>query len=282
MMDVKRLSAAAWIGVGATLLIVVQHQRAALGLGWAFVHGAGLSSLLALLPTAAVLAVLWSGYAILTRRRSSRRASIVAAYAVSVLLLSEALTPGTPLKSWREGRAIARVQMLDVRDELIRTARGNPIGIRIAFEAVVPVTGPYAVSASAMTPLAEDAPWPLGFGSVMRHEISPLPSGAPPHPTLDAGVVYTITQDMLPGFFGYDPRTSAPCLVDVVTPHLSDTDFAASLARSTGMRYRTSIQADGESGARRVVLSEYVTARTYDLTAMYETAAIEGYGRCGR
>jgi hypothetical protein len=45
------------------------------------------------------------------------------------------------------------------------------------------------------------------------------------------------------------------------------------------MRFRTSIQADGDAGTRRVVRHDHTT-RAYDVAAMYRTATREAFGVC--
>jgi hypothetical protein len=171
-----RWSGATWIGLGASLVACVQHQQVALGAGWALVHGAGVSSLLALLPTAAALAALWAGHAALRRVPSRRRALVFGAYALALLAVNEVVMPGTPLKAWRQQRAIEGVEVRSVRDEPLLSDRGSPIGIRLVFEADFPRTGAYSLSASSLTPSGGDLPWPLGFNTITRLEIDPAPS----------------------------------------------------------------------------------------------------------
>jgi len=275
-------SGATWVGLVASLVVCVQHQQIVLGFGWALVHGAGVSSLASLLPTAAALAALWAAYAVLRRMRARRPALVFGPYALALVVLNESVAPGTPLKTWRQQRAIEAVEVRNVRDEFLLSPRGNPIGIRLAFEAVFPRTGAYSLSASTLTPLGGDLPRPLGFDRIMRLDISPAPSTTAGRSTslFEEGRVYAFTQDMLPGFLSYDDRANEMCLADVAAPFLSEADFRSALASSTGVRYRTSIQVDGDVASRRVVLRDHTTARGYDLAAMYRTATLEAFATC--
>jgi hypothetical protein len=274
---------AALVGLVATFAIVAQHQGFLMGFAWAAMHGAGVSSALALLPAAIALSILWTGYAFLKRRRISRPTVAFSVYAFGILLMNELLLPTTPLKAWREHRAIRAIEVRNVRDEPYLSALGNPIGIRVTFDAVFPRTATYAISASVLMPVVEDVPYALSLGHSTRHLVEPRPAshGASSDDVFQKGVVYTFTQEMMPNFLFYDDRRKEPCLVDVTTPYLSEAQLRSALLKSRNMKFRTAIQADSGQGWPRVAATEYVTSRGYDLEAMYQTGVIEGNRRCG-
>jgi hypothetical protein len=197
-------------------------------------------------------------------------------------MMNEVLLPATPLDSFRRQRAMAGVEVRNVRDELFLSARGNPIGIRITFDVVVPQTGDYGISASTLGPVAEGIPWALSFGHSMRHIIEPPPSRISDfgYDRFQKGVVYTVSQEMMPEFLNYDDTTKQPCLVNVTTTYVSEADVVSALERSTDMKYRTEIQIGGGYGTRTIVAKEYVTSHGYDVKAMHQTGVIEGNQRC--
>ena len=270
------------IALLATLALCAQNIAFVGGFVWGAIHGAGAASLLAFLPAALGLSILWAGFFVLRRHGVERMTLVFGLYALGVFVLNEALLPGTPLKAWRGQRAMESVAVRHVRDDLLPSARGNPIGVRITFQAVVPRTGRYSISASTLASATGESPWPLHFGHSLQHRVDPKPPTDGAYDVLERGVVYTFSQDMLPNFLWYDERAKQPCLVDVVTKYISQADVLAALAKSRQVVLRTEIHVDGENGAQRVLAADYVTTRSYDLNAMYETIAAEGGKRCGR
>ena len=52
----------------ATVGICAQNAGVALGIGWGMIHGAGLGTVIAFVPLALGLAMLWAGYLFLSGR----------------------------------------------------------------------------------------------------------------------------------------------------------------------------------------------------------------------
>lgn len=78
-----------------------------------------------------------------------KRASVTIASGVLML----ALAPGTfllldRLERIAEQRRVAATQVSDVRDELILSARGRPLGVRISYSVSVPATGYFGITPS--------------------------------------------------------------------------------------------------------------------------------------
>ncbi|HXW05959.1 MAG TPA: hypothetical protein VD833_12050 [Vicinamibacterales bacterium] len=248
--------------------------------GWAAIHGAGASALLPFLPAAIGLLVLWAGYFVITRTTVRRLTPVFGIYALATVVASEAILPFTPLKLWRTGRAASSVEVRSVTDELLLSARGNPIGIRIIFEAVVPRTGEYSISASGLGRVGEDVLWPLNFGRIQRSKTEPPPAeGESIYGIFQKGVVYTFVQDMTPSFLSYDEKEQVPCLLDVRTKYISEEAFLAALAKSRNMKYRGNVLVSGPFTQVSADVKDFVT-REYDVAAMYRTIAIEGNRRC--
>ena len=96
------------IGGIATVAICSQNELAPLAVGWGLLHGAGPAALLALVPLAGSLAMLWGGAVFLNRRAARGRPILFGLLAAAILFLNEALLPTTPLKAWRAQRAGAQ------------------------------------------------------------------------------------------------------------------------------------------------------------------------------
>jgi hypothetical protein len=264
------------IGVVATILIFLQHGSAGVAFGWALVHGAGPAALFAFLPLAAALLVLWVA-AVSLHRRAARRAPVLfGVVAAAIVMVNEALMPGTPFKAWTHQRAIEAVTVKNIRDELIVSSRGNPIGIRLTFEAVFPSNGVYAVG-YALAPDSDEGVYALQFNHSIRSTIQPEPGGSY---DFRRGTVYTFSTEFLPNFLSYDERTGVTCLNDMTTSAFSEKDFLAALSKSRSLQYRTAIRLSNEQAWRPVAAAEYVTGHAYDVEAMYRTIEADGSRRC--
>jgi len=272
-----------FIALVASALICLQNIPVLVGFGWALIHGAGVMALLAFVPAAIALAVFWAGYHVMKRTVSSRYlipAFVV--FAIGVVALNETVLPSTPLKDWRRQRALEGVRVLRVRDEPLLSSRGNPIGVRISFDALVPRTGGYLISAATLASASGETIWPLHFGHMigLRVEPSPTKQSGSPYDLFQKDIVYTFTQDMLPSFIRYDEKTRTPCLAEVRTKYITEADFLSALGANRDINLRVEVVVDGEYNAVHVVAAEGITSRRYDLQAMYDTIAKEGSGRC--
>ena len=265
------------IAVVATVAICYQHAGSALAFGWALVHGAGPGAVLAFLPLAAGLALLWAGYVFIRRRSWQRKPVVFAAHAAAIVLLSELLLPGTAREASAIQETLRGVRVSNIRDEIVLSAAGNPIGVRLTFEAVVPETGSYAVSASALQPEGGYRQYVFQWGRVIRDSIEPAPVGG----DLRQGVVYTFSKVYLPNFLSYDERTAQPCFDTSVMYGVREEPFLSTASRATAIRLRTAIHVGREEATQSVIAAEYVTGRTYDLGAFHRTVVTEGNRRCG-
>ena len=269
------------IGGLATIAICLQNGPAPVAVGWGLIHGAGPAALLALVPLAGSLALLWGGAIFLNRRAARGMPIHFGLLAASIVFLNEALLPATPLKTWRTQRAIEAVEIRNIRDELILSARGNPIGIRLTFEAIFPRNGDYAVAYALQS--VDHRPYALqfintfGVGDVVSTaatDIDPKPSE---EDYFRQGVVYTFREVRLPNFLSYDDKAGEPCRNEKYL----EKDFLAALSNSRDLKYRTQIRVSSEQAYQAVTAAEYVTARAYDIEAMYRTIQTEGNRRCG-
>lgn len=272
---------AAVIAIVASALICVQNLPYVTAFTWALIHGVGLGSVLAFVPAGTALVVLWVGYGLTNIRPSGRPTLVFATFAIGVVVLNEVLLPVTPLKEWTAQRAIERVRVSNVRDEPLLSVHGNPIGVRILFDAVVPRTAAYGISPATLSSASGEMIWPLQFGHARTQEVEPPPtSHDSPYDVFQKGVTYRFHQDMLPNFLEYDEKTQTVCLAEVRTTFISETDFLSGLAANRDVSLRMEIQVTGEYGTASVVAANLVTSRRYDMQAIYDTIGKEGGRRC--
>ena len=270
------------IALAASAIVCAQNALFLTGFGWALIHGAGIESALAFAPAAIALTVIWIGYRFIKKNVSSRATtSWFAALAITVVVLNEWLLPATPLRAWRDNRSLKGVRVLAVRDEPLLSAQGNPIGVRLSFDAVVPRTSAYSIH-GAVYSMSPDTIWPLGFGYSGERRVEPAPArqAESPYDIFQKGVVYTITQDMVPVFLRYDLKTKNLCLAEVRTKYISEADFLSALAANRAAALRVGVSVNGEYNAVSMWVAERVTSNHYDMQAIYDTIAKEGGGRC--
>jgi hypothetical protein len=269
------------IALGTSAIVCAQNAASLMGFTWALIHGLGLESALAFAPAAIALTLIWGGYFLITKKVSSRRTPLLAALAIGVIVLNEMILPATPLQMWRNNLALNGVRVLEVRDEPLLSAERNPIGVRISFDAVVPRTTAYGIYGGAYN-MSPDTIWPLGFGYFGDRRVDPRPTPQPGRALhiFQKGVVYTISQNMVPVFLRYDEKTKKPCLAEVRTKYISEADFLTALAANRNVPLRVMVSVDGEYNAVSVWVADRVTSHRYDMQAIYDTIAKEGGGRC--
>jgi hypothetical protein len=269
------------IALVASAIVCAQNVLSLTGFTWALIHGAGIESALAFAPAAIALALIWAGYGFIKKNGSSRATPWFAALAITVVALNELLLPVTPLRTWRDNRGLEGVRVLAVRDEPLLSAQGNPIGVRLSFDAVVPRTSAYGIY-GAVYGMSPETIWPLTFGYSGERRVEPAPTrqAESPYDIFQKGVVYTITADMVPMFLRYDLKTKNLCLAEVRTKYISEADFLAALAANRDVPLRVEVHVNGEYNAVSVWVADRVTSQHYDMQAIYDTIAKEGGGRC--
>ena len=99
-------------------------QGFATGVGWALIHGAGPLAVMAFLPLAIGLGLLWGGFVFLRRKQGRQGLALFAGLSIALLVLNEWLLPTTPLKAWSSERALKSAEVLSIRDEIVTTATG--------------------------------------------------------------------------------------------------------------------------------------------------------------
>jgi hypothetical protein len=264
----------------ATVGVCVQNAGVALGVGWGMIHSAGLGIVVAFVPLALGLAILWAGYLLFSRRPIRGAPAIFTIYALGLLLLNEMLLPMTPLRAWKGQRNIDAIEVFNIDDEVFLSARGHPIGIRLTFDARFPETVAANVGASVFSPVAGQAPGPLQLARGHQLSIEPSPALEGGYHVFRKDTVYRFTETTLPDFLSYDDRTQEPCLMPVETT-VSEAQFLEMLSRTAPTEYQTAILVGSDFDTTNQLLQTYVTSRQYDVKSMYETIVREGNRRCG-
>jgi hypothetical protein len=267
------------IGLLASVAILFQLQGAFLGFGWALIHGAGVVSLVAFVPSVIALGILWVGYFFLRRMGIRRERLVFAGYALGLLAVIELFVPGTPLKTAAQEAAIAAVEIRNLRDEPVLSEAGHPIAIRIAFEVVFPRTGQYLVGPSVLMPAVDGLPYNFQFGHFPMPTIVPPPRDVEgPYDEFQRGTVYTITADARPNFRGEDDRTHVRCLNLVADA--KEAEFIAALPRGRALKYRGEVHIEGPTYVLRTEAAKEFVTREYDVEAIYRGLIAAGSKRC--
>jgi hypothetical protein len=269
------------VGVVASIVMCIQNAGSLLGFGWELIHGAGPAAVIAFAPLGLGLGILWGGFRYLHRSSHRHASMLFTALALSTVLLYELLLP-TPLRSWGTERAMQAAEVRNIRDEVLLSKRGNPIGVRLTYDVALPRAVVCHVQASGLHPSDGDHSLPNQFDFYHHTEsIEPSPSSKDGfYREFKKGNVYRFTEALVPGFLKYDETTQAPCLN--VTPYweFSDADVIAAVKTRGKMQYRTSIALSSLDVPIRVSQYDYLTSHEYDLEAMYETVVKEGHKRC--
>lgn len=272
------------VALFATVAIFIQNGGSALAFGWALIHGAGPSAVLAFLPLGIGLGVLWGGFRYLSRKNSRHASGLFTVYALAMLLLNEALLPSTPLKTWKSERGMQQADVRNIRDEIVLSAKGNPIGIKITYEVMFPQTVVCNVHASALGVVGGEAPSYLSYNLDLhrRHQesINPAPSSEGLYNEFRKGSAYRFSETRVPGFLEYDDKTQLPCLRIPPYSDLSEADILSAVKRRGNVRYHLEIMLTSDYVPVAITRASYVTSREYDLEAMYQTIVTEGHQRC--
>jgi hypothetical protein len=273
------------IGLVAVAIILFQTQYVATSFGWALMHGAGISSFRAFLPTALALVVLWGGWFLIKYKTRRARNTWTLIFSVAIVIAVETIAPITPLKAHLQQEALNSVQVQNISDETLLSANGYPIGIRLVYDVTFPRAGAYSISPSQYSMLnGETEPYPLQFGRFLRASIDPEPLsavGQPDERTFVANIPYRFVFDSVPNFLRYDEARDSYCIYLQANTNYSDDDVLSAIARADAAKRRTFIQADGPTSfTSRLVVSEYTTRNSYSVKEIYDGAINEGAVNC--
>ena len=269
------------VAVVATAVMSMQNAGSGLAFGWALIHGAGPAAVIAFWPLGIGLAALWGAFRYVVRSNYRHAPALFTALAVAILLLYEMLLPATPLGTWRTERAMKTADVRNVRDEVLLSAKGNPIGVRVTYEVIFPRTVVANVHLGLGRVQGEVVPYmqSMEFG---RHseKIDPEPSSEDIYKVFEGKRLYTFTVTRMPGFLVYDEKTQQPCLRFPPYSEISEAEIVSAIKKRGRDKYQMWISVTSDVVPVAVHHGSYVTTREHDLEAMYQTIVTEGHRRC--
>jgi hypothetical protein len=212
--------------------------------------------------------------------RPRHTAALVTGLAVCIVVPSQVLLPASPFRTRGSRRALNEADVRNVRDEVLLSAKGNPIGIRVTYE----VTFPEPVVALVGLGLSEVEPVPYVQSMQLSGQSDTINPDPPSEDLIykrfEGNRLYRFTATRTPAFLGYDQKTQQPCLRVLAHPEFSEAAIVAALENQRGGKYRLWISMSDEH-TRNVAHGESVTSRDIDFNAMYRSIVTEGHQRCG-
>jgi hypothetical protein len=270
------------VAVFATAVMLQQNAGSGLAFGWALIHGAGPAAVIAFWPLGIGLGTLWGAFRYLNRSNHRHASALFTGVAVAILLLYEVVLPATPLNTWRNQRAMEAADVRNIRDEVLLSAKGNPIGIRVTYEVIFPRTVVANVHLGLSPVRGAVAPYMQSteFG---RHSetIDPEPSSKDIYSVFEGKRLYRFTVTRVPGFLEYDEKTQQPCLRLPSYSEISEAEIVSAIKKRGSDKYQLGISLTNDVLPAAVHHDIHVMSREYDLEAMYQTIVTEGHQRCG-
>jgi hypothetical protein len=276
----NRGSFAVIVALVATGAMCVQNAGSTLGFGWALIHGAGPAAVVVFWPLAIGLTMLWSAFWYLNRTEHRHASAFFTGVAVAMLVGYEMILPATPLTSWRSEQVMKAAVVQNIHDEPLLSAKGNPIGIRLSYEVVFPRAAVANVNLGLARVQGEVLPYMQSkdFGRAREMTVYPEPAAKDLYRVFERKTIYRFTAASMPGFLYYDEKIRQPCL-DLYS-NISEAEIVAAIKKMNPDKYRVDISLTSDSVPIAVHHGAYVTAREYDVQAMYQTIVTEGHQRC--
>jgi hypothetical protein len=270
------------IALVATVALCVQNAGSVLAFGWALIHGAGPGAEIAFLPLGISLGLLWGGFRYLNRTQHRHAWALFVAHAIVILLANEALMPATPFDAWNTRRTVKAAEVQNIGDELLLSAKGNPIGIRLTYDVMFPRHVVASVYASLWRAQGESQPFSQWTVVAARTPtIVPAPPSRDIYEVFSGKTRYRFTVAYLPAFLAYDEKAQQPCLRIGGYSDLSESEMVEGIRRAGTDTYTISISFGSDAVPEPMHHADsYVTLREYNLEAMYQTIVAEGHRIC--
>lgn len=209
-----------------------------------------------------------------------------------MLVVMEILLPVSPFKttviSGLQKRALAVVEISNVRDEPFISPQGNPVGVRVSFEAVFPRGGKLAVSPTLRAVDERYHHYQTSMGHLAGTSVVPEPEkGDDGDYQFATGGSYRFSADFYPVFLliarsgGRGLDKGDACLWEKATSTLSVEGLHELLRESIETEYSVEVSVSGNTyfTAPRLAYSG-ITTRSYSLKTIYERALLEGVPPC--
>lgn len=239
-------------------LFVVLEALAALGMVVISVHGpAGLATAAAIYLAVAALLTWWAG-------RRFESALGVAGVGMALLAAVPAVFAVlVQAESVAHNRRVAATRVADVHDDVILSATGRPIGVRISYTVTAPARGYFAILPSLY---ARDARSERLSVSAARWTID---GSIDPKP-FEPGKLHAMVVEMYPPILFF--RRNERCLATTLLPTLPESSTSAPLR----LIISETTYGDAYNGG-----TEQLTRGSYDLAELYRGVLAEGLAPCG-
>lgn len=210
----------------------------------------------------------------------------------TIILVMEILLPVSPFKTSistaLQKQAMEAVEISHISDEPFLSPTGNPVGVRVIFEAVFPRGGQFSISPTLRAVDERYHHYPTSMGHFAGTTVTPEPEKDDSGDyRFTPGVRYRFSSDFYPIFLFINTRggrrleKGAICLWEKDTPTLSADDLRVLLRQNIETLYSVEITLRGNTyfAAPRLAYSG-VTKGSYSLKTIYERALLEGALPC--
>lgn len=256
------------VAIFFTILLLVQSSYI---LPFSLKEGFSTVTLIALGISVAPIILLWAIFFMLRRVRHNLLLLLLSGIVLS--LAFEILLPVSPFKttisSWRIKKAVDSVQISGVADDFFSSVQGNPVGIRISFDAAFPHGGFLSVSPTVRAIDDRLHQYITSMSHFANITIEPQPEkDSERGDFFVGGQSYKFTTDFLPSFLYFSNHDKELCIYGK-----SVDEFKKIVIDPIKSKYSVEIHVDGNSYfvSRRIAYSDY-TQKAYSLNTFYESA----------
>jgi len=235
------------------------------------------------------IVLLWITFTLLRRSRTGAWKYVVVG--LVIMTIFEVLLPVSPisttLKSMSQQSAIDNAIITGIHDELLFSANGNPIGVRVTYDVEFPRDGVYSVSSTLYSLDERYHHYQTSMSHFASRRIEPEAevdgSGGR---IFKKGIRYRLIDDVLPGFIyisEYNTKKMSKgdiCLFERESQTITLDDLHSLLREDIKARYKMEVHVGANSYFvnRRFISSE--TSNTYSHKIFYESALKESAKPC--
>jgi hypothetical protein len=221
------------------------------------------------------IGILWWIYFFI-KRKNFRRSSMIfslASVGVGLLLVGAIIASRNPLiqlEESRDAKHAASVEVLNMKDEILFSKTGNPIGVRLNYQMRFPDSDYFwqSVSISPKDQLGASI-W-ASMQMVNRNIEPPMTSTDPSKYAVryEQGKTYKFTVDMIPDFVIQNVDKTKQC---IKKPSKDYVDTFQKLIQNEDVRFDIIVSGTEFTG---------ITANTYSFKEFYDSAIKEGALEC--
>ena len=276
--------------IATVILAVILFVQSSYMLAFSVKEGFSSMTLIAMGVALTPLVVLLIVYLFVRRRPGATRTLLI--LGVVIVIIMETLLPASPFKttitSIFQKRAMQAVEIVNVRDEPFLSEKGNPVGVRVSFDAVFPRGGKLSVSPALRAVDERYHHYATSMGHLASTTVTPEPEkGDAGDYYFAPGGRYRFTSGFYPVFIiiahsgGRGLEKGDLCLWERETPTLSVDGLRALLREPIETAYQLEIKVSGNTYFTTPGLAySGTTGRNYSLKTFHEAALLEGALPC--